>query len=137
MLIISILWNVLSRNSNQRRYCNVVYYCNFILLYAEKVYLLNYYNFIGICNTKDDSVGSACVFNLFFFPYIKKRIYYLISALLLICAIICNLTRGKILIPVYNFIEWIFSKIFIVVDYSGYLSRADVGRTFDKRDYSF
>lgn len=73
------------------------------------------------------------MFNLFFFPYIKKRIYYLISALLLICAIICNLTRGKILIPVYNFIEWIFSKIFIVVDYSGYLSRADVGRTFDKK----
>lgn len=68
-----------------------------------------------------------------FFPILKKRIYYLISALLLICAIICNLTRGKILIPVYNFIEWIFSKIFIVVDYSGYLSRTDVGRTFDKK----
>lgn len=68
-----------------------------------------------------------------FFPVLKKRIYYFAAMIMIIVAVICNFTQGKILIPLYNLIGIIFSKIFTIVDYSGYLSRADVNRIIDKK----
>ena len=68
-----------------------------------------------------------------FFPVVKKRIYYFAAMIMIIVAVICNFTQGKILIPLYNLIGIIFSKIFTIVDYSSYLSRADVNRIIDKK----
>ena len=68
-----------------------------------------------------------------YFPILKKKVYYCFASIMIIMAIICNATQGKILIPLYNLMGFIFSKIFTIIDYSGYLSRADMSRIVDKK----
>lgn len=68
-----------------------------------------------------------------YFPVLKKQWYMLFSIIFLGFTAVCNITHGKVMGQVYYFLNIILRKVFSLVNYNGYLDRADTSRIIDKK----
>lgn len=102
--------------------------------YIQKRYIFAFgAMFLGFIVQRMTILAILVCFIYRYFPAFKKKTYHFISLLMIVAAIACNVTQGKILLPIYELMSVILTKIFTVIDYSGYLSRADISRIVDKK----